>query len=228
MHLVRHHKDYCKIVKSVRKKGKVKSISVKYVGRLTFPEETRLRHLLKGAAEADLDIIIQQARDSSLKLVPTADPKSHLQLVAVRENVYRKSIDKDWLTRVYLEEHWTVGHIAQVLGISKDRVREHLDQLGLTAAQRVKIAKQRMENTHLEFGWHLVEGRRLKDPTEYKLIEKMIRWRREDLTFQNIADKLTEMGVVGKGGVAKWDRGSVRRIIVRNEKLAPKDAGKRS
>ncbi|MGK5083478.1 hypothetical protein WDW37_09250 [Bdellovibrionota bacterium FG-1] len=230
MHLVRHFREYFKIVKSVREGIKIKSITVHYVGKLTFAERERLKILLKEVrTKKDLAAALKQTKDSSLKVVEAGpvheagSQKNKVKLVAVREGVYKKVIDQDWLKQAYLKDKMGVGQIAQILGLGEDRVRDHLEKLGITAQERIKLAHVRNERTHLAFGWHVINGQKVKDPTEWEVIEQMTKWRNiDELTFDAIADKLTKMGVAGKLGVVIWDRGSVRRVILRNSKRGPK------
>lgn len=227
MFLSASRKNYYKILRSYRdRSGKVRTETVRYVGKLTFAEREKLKILLlEVKTKGELTAAIKQAKNTSLKVVETqtaASPgslKNKVKLVEVRDSVFKKVIDKDWLKKAYLKDGLGVGHIAQVLGVGEDRVREHLTELGYDGQKRVEIARFRNERTHLAFGWHVINGQKIKDPTEWEVIEQMIRWRNVDeLTFDAIADKLTKMGVAGKLGVVTWDRGSVRRVIMRNEK----------
>jgi len=213
MYLVRSHRNYYKIVKSIRVKGIVKKVSLKYVGALTPKQFNHLKLLLEEAKEADLNNIITQVKDSNISPV-FADKVS---LISVRKNVYKKQIDTKLLKNLYLKKNMTIGAIAQNFGVSKDRIREHLHLLGYDAQKRLSRHRTKGNNGKAEFGWIVTGGIKTKTPHEFEIIEKMISWRNKDkLSYQKIADNLTNMGILGHLGASKWDRGNVRRIINRN------------
>jgi 16S rRNA U1498 N3-methylase RsmE len=68
-----------------------------------------------------------------------------------------------------------------------------------------------------EFGFDIIDGRKVKNEYEQKMIEVMLYWRnKEGLSFDKIAKKLTEMGVKGKLGAVNWGRSIVKKMILRN------------
>lgn len=215
MHLAKNHGDYYRIVKSVRDKDKVQTVILKYVGKLTPIEFNQLKIKLQSAQEVELNGIVNKLKNSSHKK-QNMQIAPEVSLKRVRANVYKKEIDQKWLRKAYLKDGFPIGTIAQLLGVSKDLVRAHLDEMGIENEKRLELSKSRETNHHIEFGWHIVEGIKMKDPQEYKIIQEMIDWKICGLSYEAIARKLTEMGIKGRLGASKWDRSVIRKIILRN------------
>lgn len=213
MYLSKSRKNYYKVIKSVRIDGKVKKEVLKYIGVLSPQEYINLKAIISSTTEECLEATIIDFNNSKLNLRPY---ENKVTLQAVRDNVYKKNIDKSWLKRAYLKDQMTIGSLAQVLGVSKDRIREHLDEIGIDSKMRLEIKNQRISHNHSAFGHHLVNGIQEKNPIESKTIEDMIFWRSEGLSYEKIAVRLTNNGIQSHSGLKKWDRGTVRRIILRN------------
>jgi hypothetical protein len=232
---------YHEIVKSVKIDGKVKTQVLHYLGRLSPSELKQVEFLIGTDANLKSEDELKQAVyqflrqrkkspqvtqekppplvSSSSNKVRILSSKNEIQdvvtLQLVRPQVYKKIINPSWLKKMYLDEGLSIGSIAQLSGTSKDRVREHLTQMGISTTNRQQFAKERTQ--HAEFGWKFINGIKSKDPREFRIIELMIKWKNsENLSYQIIANKLTQMKISGKLGCKTWDRGAVRRIIMRN------------
>ena len=209
---LRKNKGAYELVQAIRQGGRPRTKFICYIGKLSELEKLKWGLILKLKNSGDHPILTP-CLTSKNEFKP---PIKIVREIPIRPNTYKKVIDKDWLKNAYLVERLSISAIAQMLAIHRDRVRENLEEIGMIKDKRATAYKSR--DTHPEFGWTVVAGKKVRDLVELEIINQMARWRSAQISFQEIADKLTALGIKGKLGAGKWDRGVVRRILIRNQK----------
>jgi len=99
MYLVKSHKNYYKIVKSIRRDGQIKKLSIKYISLLSPQQCNHLKHLLKNTKESELDSLINEVKNSERESAIFAEK---VEPVQIRDTVHKKVRDKKLLKKLYL------------------------------------------------------------------------------------------------------------------------------
>ncbi len=216
--------ELCRTYRSKEAGKKTKTQYICYLGQLSELEKIKLSLILKAKTSSDLSGITFQTgkeqQNGQQSIQKQRQNQKLVTLTEVRPNVFKKVIDKAWLTQTYQIERINISAIAALLSIHRDRVREHLEEHGIIKKGQ-SLEQHRLStssSSHIEFGWIIVDGKKIRDVVEFEIIKKIAVWREDGVSFQGIADKLTEMGIRGRLGADKWDRGVVRRILLRNQK----------
>lgn len=79
-------------------------------------------------------------------------------------------------------------------------------------ALKQKRARGEKTGGNIPYGYQLEDGKLIPEPQEQAIINKMKQWREQGATFQAIADRLNNKGIVTKLGKA-WDRAKIYQII---------------
>jgi predicted transcriptional regulator len=116
------------------------------------------------------------------------------------------------------EKGYSVGEIERQTGIPKSSVRDALTKRGLTLRRFTK-AKQpsgtrttSMRSGTIPYGYRYLEGELVKNPTEYKIVVKIMNNWNKGKSFHAITRLLNDSNTPTRSGI-KWVHSVVGRII---------------
>jgi len=139
---------------------------------------------------------------------------SGLQLtdpIEIPENrAYR---DTSVLHQKYVVEWATLTQIAKEFLCSRSAVVKALVKAGIPLRQQ---SKEGCLPRSVGYGTVIVEGRRVPSQVEERVIKTITSLRRDGLSFDKIADRLTQLGIPTKTRRKKWNGGCIRAIILRH------------
>ena len=117
----------------------------------------------------------------------------------------------EFLKQKYEVEKLSLSQIASECGASKDSVRKGLVENGI----RLRSAHQNHGRpSQPRFGKRLIKGSEVEFKHEQRVIEAIVRMRKEGLSLRAIARCLTEMRVSTKCRGKKWHPEMVSRVLV--------------
>ncbi len=108
-------------------------------------------------------------------------------------------------------ERATLAQIAEEFSCSRAAVRLALTKAGIPLRHRSAAGGV---DAGLSFGTMVIKGRRVPSQAENRVIEVIQALRQDGLSFDKIAERLTQLGIPTKTRRRKWNGGSVRRIYL--------------
>ncbi len=119
--------------------------------------------------------------------------------------------NKSVLHQKYVVEGVSLAQIAKEFLCSKNTIRGALIRAGIPLRKR----QERRRSSNIDYGKRLVKGQRIEHLAEQKVIQAIVEMRKEGLSFQKIADFLSEIGVLTKKRRQRWHCEVVRNIYLR-------------
>jgi hypothetical protein len=141
-----------------------------------------------------------------------------MDILAISEN--RPYQNPVVLRQKYVQERVSLGRIAKEFLCSQSAIRLALAKAGIPLRRRAGpdgLAQG------LPYGTTIVKGRRVSSQPEQRVIETIQALRQDGLSFDKIAERLTQLGVPTKTRRKKWNGGCVRAIYVKHDRCCDSD-----
>lgn len=143
-------------------------------------------------------MVDQQARMTTLSSPVNLQVKSIVSTTPLYRN-------KDFLTRKYTVEGLSARQIADVIGCGHSTINE--------ALERYEISKEHRKSGWIEYGFKLVNGKRVAHVRERIVIEQVIKKKNHGWSNAKIADWLNTRKIASSSGQAKWYPATIGRLI---------------
>ena len=114
------------------------------------------------------------------------------------------------LQQKYVVEQASLAQIANELLCSKGAVRGALVRAGIPLRGQGHAAA-------VAYGVRIARGRRVQDSVETRVIQAILSLRADGLSFDAIAERVSQLGVPTKTRRLKWNGGCVRTIYLRHK-----------
>lgn len=124
-------------------------------------------------------------------------------------------INDDYVHQKYVIEGLNMSQIARELFTSRQTIRARLLKMGV----KLRSSIDQMQNQkHTKYGYRKIKGETIRHKTESRTATVIYEMRGKGLSFQAIADILSEMKIPTKQKGKKWTKGMVRNIFMKNSK----------
>jgi hypothetical protein len=130
----------------------------------------------------------------------------------------RAPYDPAVLHQKYVLERATLAQIGKELLCSQGAVRHALLKAGIPLRRRCDPGYL---TPGRPYGVAVVKGRRVGSPLEQRVIETIKALRHDGLSFDKIAERLTQLSIPTKTRRKKWNGGCVRAIHVKHDQDGP-------
>ena len=114
------------------------------------------------------------------------------------------------LQEKYVIQGLSLAKIAGEFLCSKTTIRKALTDAGVPIRER----QQKGRSSNPRYGTRSVKGQRVEHMGEHRVIKTIVEMREEGLSFRQIADFLTKVGVPTKTRRKKWHKEVVRQIYL--------------
>jgi hypothetical protein len=130
----------------------------------------------------------------TLKFVVTPDYKNH-----------------DFLRQKYVEERLSIKQISRLTASSKDSVRKGLQAAGISLRPH---GHHHGHPSQPRFGKRICKGREVQHKAEQKVVTVVQNLRNQQMTYRQIAQTLSQLGIPTKCRGRGWHPEMVRRVLV--------------
>ena len=150
-------------------------------------------------------------------MVPREDNKTKVlrpQKIVIKSSICkpRAHIDDDYVHQKYVIEGLNMSQIARELFTSRQTIRSRLLKMGVELRSNID---QVQNQKHTKYGYRRIKGETIRHKTESRTATVIYEMREKGLSFQAIADILSEMKIPTKQKGRKWTRGMIRNIFVK-------------
>lgn len=112
---------------------------------------------------------------------------------------------ESFLRQKYEVERLSARQIAILISTSHSVINHALDHFNIE-----RIPQQ---SGWKEYGFKLINGKKIPHVREQNIIQRMVRWRNAKWSFNRIASKLNSLGIKTQSGGGQWYGPTVKRIL---------------
>ncbi len=150
-------------------------------------------------------------------MVPREDNKTNVlrpQKIIIKSSTCKPKtlIDNTYVHQKYVVEGLNMSQIARELFTSRQTIRARLLKMGVKLRSNID---QVQNQKHTKYGYKKRKGETVKHKAENRATLAIFEMREKGLSFQAIADILSEMKIPTKKKGKKWSKGMVRNIFVK-------------
>ena len=141
-------------------------------------------------------------------MVPREDNKTKIlrpQKIIIKSNTCkpRTHINDDYVHQKYVVEGLNMSQIARELFTSRQNIRARLLKMGFELRSNIDHLQNQK---HTKYGYKRVKGKTVKHKTESRTTSVISEMREKGLSFQVIAEILSEMKIPTKQKGKKWTK----------------------
>jgi hypothetical protein len=162
----------------------------------------------RGSAKARESTRSEPSQTTDKKKEPTVLPLQVLETIVYSQPSKWKN--KNFLHQKYVEEWLSIRQIASDVMSSKETVRKELLRTGIKLRER---SHHNGNPSQVRLGQRVVKRKLVEHKTEQRVVDSVLRMKKEGLGLRVIARCLDEMKAPTKQQGRKWPPEMVRRIL---------------